>query len=222
MSKPIVLLFGLVTPVEASGEFARALARIEQEAVRAIGVRGFEVRLASEAQARPRAEDASPAGTDFAARLGVGRVLSLELTPDRSAVWVTHHLRGVAGAHDVRKVRCEGFPELACPGLVNGILAGLRPRTHLEVDLGVELRRLAPAVTQCVRREDRRPLAERILGEAEFDLALKPSGKVEVRAIVPSRVAQSRLGACLRGVFSSIDVGPYDGPPILLRVPIDF
>lgn len=221
MSQPILLLFGLMAPLDAPASAQPALARLEQDVVRTLALQGFEVRPPPLGVLRPAISDARNGQTDVAARLEVPRVLVLDVTPELDGVWVTHYLRGVSGAWDLRKVACRARLEFECPGLVNGVLGGLRPRTHLDIDLGSQLRSRARDVSRCVRAEDQRPPAERIYGRIDVVLEMLPSGGVEVRSLAPSRVARATLGACLRNVFEGIDVGRYEGPPVSLRLPID-
>lgn len=220
VSAPVLLLFGLAAPEGAPPALDRALARMEQDVVRTLAVRGFQVRPASARARRPALGELTSA-VDLAGRYDADRLLVLDLAKDRSGVWVAHFLRGLGGAFDYRKVGCKGAPDLSCPGLVNGILAGLRPRAALDVDMGAMLRERSKAVTRCVRAEDRRPVAERIFGTLELELEVRPSGKLRVRAVAPARVASTRLGRCLTRAFEVVDVGPFEGEAIRVRIPVD-
>lgn len=214
MSAPILVLFGLAAPPAMPEAEARVLAEAEQAVVRALSAQGFEVRLSPPGHPRPRT---SAASGDVAARVGGHRALSLDYDRSDDAVWVAHYLRGVAEPWAVRRVACRraGRRPFVCPDLVAEVLLGLRPRRDLDVDLADPLRALAPAVSRCVRRAG--PEAPR---SVEVDLEVPPSGRVEIRAIAPARVAGAALGACLVQSFEAIDVGPFEGPPIRLTVPI--
>lgn len=212
MASPLLILFGLVAPPDAPAWVERTLAEREQAVVRAFAGRGFQVRLPAEGQARP------PTGAvDVAARLGAARVVVLDYDPVDDAVWVVHHLRGLREPWDVRQVECRragGLP-FDCPALEIEALVGLRPRTDLDVDVSAALRGISGALTRCLRGRT---------GPArlEVDLRLNPAdGAAAVDALAPARAAESSLGRCVRDAFRSIRVGPFEGPPIRLTVPIE-
>jgi hypothetical protein len=218
---PVLVLFGLACP-DPCGIAAEARLVVEREASALLAGRGFELRAAPVSARRPTGETAAVEPIDEAARLLATRVVVLDLERDGGAIWVTHFLRGVVAPWSATQVRCEGdAASWRCPGLEAALLSGLRPRRAEDVDVVAALRAAAPRVSRCVREHDRLPALERIYGRVELDLSLAVDGRGAVRAIRPLPAARSRLGACLRGALEAIDVGPFEGAPLEVRVPVD-
>lgn len=224
-SPAILLLFGLSCPEPC--EISRAeLASIERRAVEVLTTKGFTVKPAPPDAPRPTGTDAVEL-RDEAKVHQVDRVVALDLEPPLESgtrtLWITHFLRGTAGPWSVAQVGCAPAEGGAfdCAQLVRGLLEGLRPRKAEDVDMVAALRARAKAVGRCVRLEDRVPAADRILGRLEIDLKVLPNGQVQVTAVAPAVAAKSKLGACLAKAMEAIDVGPFDGEPIQLRVPLD-
>lgn len=223
---PALILFGVSCPEPCAIPKAE-LASIEREAIEALSLRGSAVRPALPADPRPTGESASIDLVDEAKAREVDRVVALDLEPPLEdggrTLWITHFLRGTAGPWAVSRIACRAGDGGAfeCPGLGAAVVLGLKPRKAEDVDMVSALRARAPKVTRCVRAEDEVPANERIFGKVEIDLKVLPNGKVEVVAIAPAVAAKSSLGACLANVMRAIDVGPFDGEPIELRVPLD-
>lgn len=222
----IVLLFGVTCPEPCDVPRAE-LAMIERQTAKLLAEKGMAVKPAGADEARPTGESASLELADEAKKRDVDRVIALDLEPPIESgartLWVTHFLRGTAGPWAVGRASCKkgkgGVFE--CPGLARSVLSGLRPRKAADVDMVAVLRSRARGVGRCVRAEDEVPVAERIFGKVEMDLKVRPSGRVEVVAIAPVVAARSHLGSCLSKVMEGIDVGPFEGEPIELRVPVD-
>lgn len=222
----IVLLFGVSCPEPCDVPKAE-LGMIERKTVELLAKKGLAVKPADPEAPRPTGREASLELADEAKAQEVDRVIALDLEPPLEdgarTLWITHFLRGTAGPWAVGRVSC-GVGEggvFECPGLARGVLSGLRPRKSTDVDMVSALRARARRVEKCVRAEDRVPVAERIFGKVEMDLKVMPTGKVEVVAIAPVVAARSHLGSCLAKVMEGIDVGPFEGRPIELRVPVD-
>lgn len=208
---PLLILFGLSAPPDAADGLASMLARREQAVVRVLGRQGFEVRLPPEGFERPE-----PGATrDLAGALGAARVVVMDYEPATDAVWISHYLRGLEGPWDVRAVECRrhGDRPVDCPGLELDVLSGLRPRTDLDVDVGGALRSLSVPLARCLRGQRGGALVVELVFEPE-------AGRARAAAIAPARVARSEVGDCLRASFARASVGPFEGPPIRLRVPI--
>lgn len=127
------------------------------------------------------------------------------------------------GPWSIRTVLCRkgpaGPPE--CPELEAAVIESLRPRKANDVDLVGALRGHARQVEICVMAEDAVPATERIYGRIEMDLEVAPTGQVRVQALAPARVARATLGRCLMRAMQAMNVGPFDGAPIRLRIPLD-
>lgn len=221
MATPVLLLYGLtcVAPCEVG---AQDRARLEQRAVDILAKKGFEVRPAAPDAPRPTGGTSTIGNDDVATLMTSDRVVALDLERDGRTLWITQFVRGVVGPWAVDKVSCDADGEtFACPTFERLLVAGLRPRTALDVDLVAALRARSKAVGKCIAEEDKVPAAERIFGRIEMDLEVQPEGPVRVRAIAPARVAKARLGECLRAAMEALDVGPYEGAPIPFSVPID-
>lgn len=217
----VVVLFGLTCP-EPCPAAAQALEALELTVTAALESQGLAVRPPAPGAARPTGESASPEAVDVARRLGVDRVLALDLEPGGKLLWLTHFVRGAAGAWSVGRLPClAAGPRLECPGIERAVVNGLRPRTAADVDFVAALRAGAHAVDRCVQEEDRVPAADRIYGRLELYLEAQPSGEVKVLAIAPTPVAKARLGGCLRLAMEALEVGPFEGKPVRLRVPVD-
>lgn len=221
----ILLLFGVSCPEPC--EISKAeLASIERAAVEVFTTKGFMVKPAPPEATRPTGADAIEL-RDEAKESAVDRVVALDLEPPLESgsrtLWITHFLRGTSGPWAVARIACAAGQGGAfeCPQLDRGLVEGLKPRKAEDVDLVAALRAHAKAVGKCVRTEDRVPAAERIFGRIEIDLKVGPEGRVHVVAVAPAAAAKSKLGACLVKVMESIDVGPFEGDPIELRVPVD-
>jgi len=216
----IVVLFGLscLDPCPLSDG---ARARIEQAAVREIAARGFEVRPPPEDALRPTGPDAAAEPRDESRRLDVARVVALDVEPKTARVWITHFVRGTVGPWSVTRHLCVAAEADPCPGFTSALLEGLRPRRADDVDFVGLLRAAGPGVGACVRAEDRVPAALRIFGKVELDLEVTADGLVRVAAIAPARAARGDLGACLRKVFEGQQVGPFEGDPVRMRIPLD-
>jgi hypothetical protein len=111
--------------------------------------------------------------------------------------------------------------EAGCPALEPVLLHGLRPRSVDDVDFIGMLRTAAADVGACVGEEDQVPAALRAFGRVELDLTVQGDGRVVVTAVAPARVAKGALGACLRAALERRDVGPFEGGPVKLRIPLD-
>lgn len=221
MATPILILYGLtcVAPCEV-GEVE--LAKLERTAVELLAKKGFEVRPAPPDAPRPTGGTSTIGNDDVATLMTSDRVVALDLERDGRTLWITQFVRGVVGPWAVDKATCEvADAKLQCPTFERLLIAGLRPRTALDVDLVSALRARGKAVGRCIAEEDQVPAAERIFGRVEMDLEVEPTGAVRVRAIAPARVAQAPLGACLKRAMEAIDVGPYEGAPIPFSVPVD-
>ena len=212
-----LVLFGLTClspcPLDPS-----AVDALERGARDVLAARGWDLRGPPSGAVRPTGETAALDARDEAAALGADRAVVLDLEPSGAGLWVTHFLRGVVGAWSVTRVACAGG---RCPGLEGALAAGLRPRRAEDVDVVAGLRRRAGAVGRCVREEDARPLATRVLGRVSLSLELAPSGVARLLAVDPPLVARLPLGACLRGAMEGLDVGPFEGAALRLRVPVD-
>jgi len=218
----VVLLFGVSCP-QPCGAKAYDLQAIEKDVVIALTTRGFSVRPAPKDAEKPTGSDAPPAHQDVAEKMGVDRVVALDLESGERVLWITHFVRGAPGAWSIGKVRCgrqEGGV-LGCPGLDRAVSTGLRPRKRNDVDVTAALRHAAKKVSACVADEDKVPVAERVFGRIEMDLEALPSGHVRVVAIAPVRAARSGLGKCLRTAMQSMNVGAFEGAPLKFRVPVD-
>ncbi len=221
MATPVLLLYGLtcVAPCEVS-ELERA--KLERQAVDLLAKKGFEVRPAPPDAPRPTGGASTLGNEDVATLMTSDRVVALDLERDGRTLWITQFVRGVVGPWAVDKVTCSPTDtKFECPTFERLLIAGLRPRTALDVDLVSALRARGKAVGKCIAEEDRVPAAERIFGRVEMDLEVMPTGAVRVKAIAPARVAKASLGACLKQAMEAIDVGPYEGAPIPLSVPVD-
>ncbi len=227
MSGPaILLLFGVSCP-EPCAIPKPELASIEQRAVAVLTAKGFTVKPAPPEMARPTGRDAPVELGDEAKAREVDRLVALDLEPPLESgartLWITHFLRGTAGPWAVARIACgqgEGGA-FDCAQLEAAVLEGLKPRQAEDVDMVSALRSHARAVGRCVRAEDRVPAAERIFGRIEIDLKVLPTGRVQVVDLAPAIAARAKLGACLAKVMESIDVGPFEGDPLELRVPVD-
>ena len=218
MSAPasILFLFGLSCP-EPCPLPPKAIAALEQSAVRAMAARGFEVRPAPPEALRP---DAALEPRDEARQLGGARVVALDYAPEAGQVWITHFVLGTVGPWSVARVACPA-DEAACPGFEAVLLEGLRPRSVDDVDFVGMLRAAAGDVGVCVGKEDQVPAALRTFGRVELDLSVQGDGRVLVAAVAPARVARGPFGACLREALERRDVGPFEGGPVKLRIPLD-
>lgn len=216
----IIILFGL-SCLEPCALDEAARVQIEQTAVKAMAARGFEVKPAPEDAPRPTGPEATEAPGDVARRLGAARVVVLDVEPKTTRLWMTHYVRGTLGPWAVKRHTCSAEPEDPCPGFTSGLLASLRPRKADDVDFVGLLRSAAPGVGACVLAEDKVPAALRIFGRVEVELEVTSDGLVRVASVAPARAARGELGACLRRTFAKLEVGPFDGEPVRLRVPID-
>jgi hypothetical protein len=221
----ILLLFGVSCPEPCSISKAE-LASIERAAIEVLTTKGFTVKPPPPEAKRPTGPDAVEL-RDEAKEHEVDRLVALDLEPPLESgartLWITHFLRGTAGPWSVARIGCakgEGGA-FDCPQLERGMLDGLKPRKAEDVDMVAALRARARSVGRCVRAEDRVPASERIFGRVEIDLKVAPDGKAQVVAVAPVVAAKSKLGACLVKAMESIDVGPFEGEPIEIRVPID-
>ncbi len=216
----IAVLFALSCPEPCALSSAQR-GGIEQAAIRALSGRGFEVRPAPQDTVRATSPDALVEPADEAEKLGVCRVLILDYEPGESRVWITHYVRGTVGPWSVTRHRCDPKTP-SCPDLEPALLQGLRPRSASDVDFVGMLRRVAPKVGRCVLQEDRVEPALRLFGRVEMDLQVSPEqGHVKVTAIAPARASRGRLGACLRQAMATQVLGPFEGQPVRLRIPID-
>lgn len=226
MSVPasVLVLFGLACPPETAAQGCplneATRARLEAVAVRTLADRGFRVEPAPDDAVRPTSAEASPEPRDVALGLGAARVVALDVAPD-GQIWITHFVRGAIGPWAVRAHLCPSAEGEVCPGFVPALLAGLRPRRAEDVDFAHLLRSAAVGVSGCVRQEDRVPAALRLFGRVEMELEVAASGGVRVVAIAPARAAIGAFGDCLRSVFSAAKVGPFEGEPVRMRIPID-
>jgi hypothetical protein len=226
MSAPaILLIFGVSCPEPCAISKAE-LASIERAAVELLTTKGFTVKPAPPEATRPTGTDAIEL-RDEAKENGADRVVALDLEPPLEGgsrtLWITHFLRGTAGPWAVTRIVCatNSGDAFECPQLDRGLLDGLKPRKAEDVDMVAALRARAKAVGSCVRSEDKVPAAERIFGRLEIDLKVNQDGRVQVVSLAPAVAAKSKLGACLVKAMQSIDVGPFEGDPIELRVPVD-
>ena len=223
MSASVAVVFA-VSCVAPCGVTSRALVDLERQAVQTLTQRGFQVRPPPEGTVRPTSPEA---GEQVLAELlkkvpQTDRVLVLDLERSERALWVTQYVRGVSGPWSVDKIACaKKEAKLSCAGLSRKVQAGLRPREARDVDFSASLRAHAKRVGRCVMEEDQVPIAERIFGRVEIELEVSPRGAARVVALAPSRVARSPFGACLRQVFADMNVGPFKGDPVRLRVPLD-
>jgi hypothetical protein len=221
----ILILFGVSCPEPC--EISKAeLASIERTALEVLTTKGFTVRPAPLDMPRPTGTEAVELRDEAKVR-DADRLVALDLEPPLEdgarTLWITQFLRGTAGPWSVARVGCargEGGA-FECRSLERGLLDGLKPRKAEDVDLTSALRSRAKAVGRCVRAEDRVPAAERIFGRVEIDLKVTQDGRVQVVAVAPAIAAKSKLGACLVEAMEAIDVGPFEGQPIELRVPVD-
>lgn len=219
MSAPVLMLFGLLAPEGASPGLERALAELEQQVVRVTASRGLEVRPAAEELARPVAQARA---RDVAASLDVDRALLLDYVPEPPGIWLTHYARGSSAPTEIRRAACAlEAGTLECPRLTPELLAALAPRSHLEIDLAGLLRERAPALSRCVRAGRRAKVAERVEGRLVVGLEVVPSGGARVVSWDPEIVAELPLGRCVERTFSKLGVGPFEGPVISLRIPIE-
>lgn len=216
----IVVLFGL-SCAEPCPLSAGARAALEQAAAREVAARGFDVRPAPEGAVRPTDPDSVSEPRDEARALDAARVIVLDVEPEAPRVWITHYVRGSVGPWKVVRHTCPERGASPCPGFEEALVSGLRPRRADDVDFVGFLSGAAPAVGQCVRAEDRVPPALRIFGRVELELEVTPDGQVRVATIAPARAARGALGRCLRRTFESRDVGPFEGAPVQLRIPLD-
>lgn len=216
----ILFLFGL-SCADPCPLPPKAQAALEQAAVRAMGERGFEVRPPPPDALRPTGPDAALEPRDEARQLGAGRVVVLDYAADTQQVWVSHFVLGTVGPWSVSRVSCPPEGEGVCPGFEPMLLKGLRPRSVDDVDFIGMLRTAAGDVGACVAEEDQVPAALRTFGRVELDLTVRADGKVEVSAVAPARVAKSAFGICLRAALERRDVGPFEGGPVKLRIPLD-
>jgi hypothetical protein len=221
----ILLLFGVSCPEPCAISKAE-LAAIERGAVEVLTTKGFTVKPAPPGSQRPTGTEAVEL-RDEAKAHDADRLVALDLEPPLEngsrTLWITHFLRGTAGPWSVSRVGCatgEGGA-FDCRELSRGLLDGLKPRKAEDVDMTSALRARAKSVGRCVLAEDRVPAAERIFGRVEIDLKVEQDGRVHVVAVAPAIAARSKLGACLVKAMEAIDVGPFEGEPITMRVPID-
>ncbi|MBK6689681.1 MAG: hypothetical protein IPG45_34770 [Deltaproteobacteria bacterium] len=223
MGAPVALLFALVCP-DPCGVPPLLLAELEQAALLELTKKGWEVRPAPAEAVRPTGATATPEPIDVSAQFGVDRVVVLDLEADQKTLWVTHFLRGTPGAWAVGKSTCGPGPKgevWICPNLSDAVVSGLRPRRALDVDFTAALRAHSRIVGDCVAEEDEVPALERVYGRVDMELEARPNGEVRVKSIAPASVARSRLGACLRKGMERMWVGPFEGKPVKLRVPLD-
>lgn len=224
MSGPaVILVFGIACSSPCAAN-AVDLDRIEKAILGALESRGWVLQVAPHAAQRPTGALASPEVVDEAERHGVDRVLAVDLESSGQVLWMTHFVRGVVGPWSVGKASCVRSQRdggLECPDLDRVLASGLRARTREDVDFVSALRFQAARVGACIEEEDRVPIEERIFGRVEIDLQALPTGEVRVLAIAPALVARAPLGRCLRRAMESMNVGPYEGEPAELRVPID-
>lgn len=220
------MLFGVSCPPPCSIP-KNELVMIEQATARVLSEKGMAVKPAAANEPRPTGESASIEIADEAKPRAVDRLVVLDLEPPLESgartLWVTHFLRGTAGPWSVGRTGCavgEGGV-FECRGLEKVVASGLSPRKAEDVDLVAALRARARKVGACVKKEDQVPVSARVFGRVEMDLKVPPTGRVEVVAIAPASAAVSGLGACLKKVMESIDVGPFEGRPIELKVPLD-
>lgn len=242
----VIVLFGVACAKPcAASDVERA--RIERDVVRVLTERGYTVKPAPETARRPTGETASPEARDEAKELDADRILVLDLEANERLLWLTHFVRGVPGAWSIGQAVCArengkldppadpgggGSPgrredgaqssgSLQCPELENVVARGLRVRRAEDVDLVSALRFQARMVGACIKADDEAPIDERIFGRVEMDLVAEPTGEVKVRAIAPALVARAPLGKCLRAAMEAMNVGPFEGEPLKLRIPID-
>lgn len=217
----MVLMFGLecMGPCPVS---AAELAQLEQQVLRSLSKLQMTVKPAPRDALRPTGTNAADAEADVARAYGVDRVVSLDLDPRGPVLWATWFAKGVVGPWRLSKIRCNVVARRpVCTGLDKALRRDAQPRQAAEVDVLGALRSAAPGVSRCVVAERRRPLAMRLFGRIELDLAIRSTGRVEVSAIAPARGATSELGKCLRQTMGRLDVGRFEGPNIRLRVPVD-
>lgn len=215
----IIILFGLAC-TEPCALSAGQRAQIDQAVVRLLAGQGFDVRPAPPGAPRPTADEANLEPRDEAARLEVSRLLVLDLESKTRRLWLTHFVRGSQGPWSVSQHTCEPSDD-PCPGLEPAVRRGLRPRTAQDVDFVAMLRRAGGPVGRCVAEEDLVPAALRLFGRVEMDLVVSGQGRVQVEAIAPARAARGPLGACLRAVMGGQNVGPFEGGPVRMRIPLD-
>lgn len=223
MAAPVALLFSLLCP-DPCGAPALERLQLERQVVSELTNKGWEVRPAPADAVRPTGATASPEPVDVAGEFSVDRVVVLDLEADQKTLWVTHFLRGTPGTWGVGKSACGPGPKgevWICPNLVDAVLTGLRPRRAMDVDFTAALRAHAKIVGRCVAAEDEVPALERVYGRVDMELEARPNGEVKVKSIAPAAVARSPLGRCLRQGMERMWVGPFDGDPVRLRVPLD-
>lgn len=220
-SAAVIVLFGVACAKPcAATDVERA--RLEREVVRVLTERGYTVKPAPETARRPTGETASPEARDESQALDVDRILVLDLEANERLLWLTHFVRGVPGAWSIGQAVCAREDNtLSCPELENVVARGLRVRRAEDVDLVSALRFQARRVGACIKAGDDLPIEERIFGRVEMDLVAEPTGEVKVRAIAPALVARAPLGKCLREAMEAMNVGPFEGEPMKLRIPID-
>lgn len=215
----MLVLFGLSCPQPCPIPHSTR-ARMEQDLVAALTQQGFEVRPAGVEAVRPTGDAANLQPKDEAAALHAARVVVLDVEPERPKVWITHFVRGSVGPWSVRQHTCTSTAA-GCLGLVSAVQRGMRPRTAQDVDFVGVLRRLAKPVGRCVAQEDRVAPALRLFGRVDLDLEVSPEGAMRVVQIAPSRAARGALGACLKRAAERVDVGPFEGQAVRMRIPLD-
>ncbi len=215
-----LLLFGLVCSSPCSIS-SKALTDFNQQVVGLLQKLNYQVKSPLTNQRRPDPLDTGISQEDLAARYGQQRILSLSLGPKGRELWLTHYHRGVTGVFRQKKILCDSSDKFFCPSLAAALEEGLLPRQGREVDVLAALRNQARSLSRCVVEEDRVPLAERILGRVDMHLVVKNDGQVALEGLAPAIVARSRFGACLKNAMEQLNLGPFAGPAINLRVPID-
>ncbi len=215
----MLVLFGLscVQPCKIS---ASTRARMEQDLVVALTQQGFEVRPAGAQAVRPTGDEANLQPKDEAAALNAARVVVLDVEAERPKVWITHYVRGSVGPWSVSQHTCTSTAA-GCPGLVAAVQRGMRPRTAQDVDFVGVLRRLAKPVGRCVAEEDQVAPALRLFGRVDLELEVSPQGAMRVVQMAPARAARGALGGCLRRAVERVDVGPFKGQAVRMRIPLD-
>ncbi len=219
MSASVAIVFA-VSCVQPCVVSERSLVEVERAAASVLSDRGFSVRPPPKGVPRPTSPEAD--SDQPLADLPSDRIVVLDLEPSAQVLWLTHYVRGVSGPWGVDKIPCTVVErKLKCPRLRSAVQSGLRPRKVHDVDFAAALRSHAKSVGRCVLAEDQVPAAERIFGRVELDVLVTSDGRAEVSAIAPARVARSPFGSCLRVAFADMNVGPFEGLPVTLRIPID-
>ena len=216
----IIVLFGVACPAPCPVSEG-GLLEVKRKVAGILRSRGFAIRPPPARAVRPTTEEAPLEDRDPAERVEADRVVVVDLERGAARMWVTHYVKGVVAPWAVHTVGCtvtEG--RLSCPQLETGLVQGLRPRRAQDVDLVGGLRSRARAISQCVQIEDRRPIALRFFGRVDLMLEAHPDGSVRVTSVAPSRVARARLGACLRQAIEALNVGPFTGEPMKMRIPV--